>query len=56
MIGERGSPITKSSARTTFEKLCQRPIGVEEFSEEGRSLNFRDRVIGGVYVGCEKNL
>ena len=31
----------ESSARTTFGKLCQRPIEMEEFSEEGRSLNFR---------------
>ena len=46
----------ESSARTTFEKLCQRPIEMEEFSEEGRSLNFRDTVIGGVYVECENFL
>ena len=31
----------ESPARTTFEKLCQRPIEMEEFSEEGHSLNFR---------------
>ena len=44
------------STRTTFGKLCQRPIEMEEFPEECRSLNFRARVIGRVYVGCLKNL
>ena len=33
-------PLPQSSARTTFGKLCQRPIELEEFSENCRSLNF----------------
>ena len=33
-------PLPQSSARTTFGKLCQRPIELEEFSEKGRSLIF----------------
>ena len=48
--------LSRKFSENDFEKLCQRPIEMEEFSEEGRSLNFRDRVIGGVYVGCEKFL
>ena len=35
-------PHHQSFARTTFGKLSQRPIELEEFSEKGRSLDFGD--------------
>ena len=38
--GSRRRVLPQSSSRTTFGKLCQRPIELEEFSEKGRSMNF----------------
>ena len=38
--GSRRRVSHQSSAKTTFGKLSQRPIELEEFLEEGRSLNF----------------
>ena len=48
--------LARKFSENDFWKIVSTSYRNEKKSEEGRSLNFRARVIGGVYVGFEKIL